>query len=334
MSLIFSGETLSEALRQIDHAQDERRILFLPDELDVYTVTAVIDSLPAIDAVRRVCKDRPVSITEVGREIFVEYEPTTVHLRPVVVDGKRVPLPALLLADDVSDSLASVQQLARHMVYFNRLSPQERVYLHLDNTAYFQGETIWYAAYVTDDNGLPEPMSRILYVELLSPTGVILQQQKLRIEHGRCHGAFPLVDLSVKKAIDRRGATNLPSGYYQIRAYTHSMLNFDDAAIFSRVIPVYQFPKQDGHYDNPVVAAYPYHEILRPEPEKEKPRGVIVSFYPEGGHLIAGVPCVIAFKATDCNGLGINIDGMRTSNGAPVTLTPQHRGMGRFNWLT
>ena len=152
VSLIFSGETLSEALRQIDHAQDERRILFLPDELDVYTVTAVIDSLPAIDAVRRVCKDRPVSITEVGREIFVEYEPTTVHLRPVVVDGKRVPLPALLLADDVSDSLASVQQLARHMVYFNRLCPQERVYLHLDNTAYFQGETIWYAAYVTDDN--------------------------------------------------------------------------------------------------------------------------------------------------------------------------------------
>ena len=46
VSLTFRGEPLSEALRQIDHAQDERRILFLPDELEAYTVTAVIDSLP------------------------------------------------------------------------------------------------------------------------------------------------------------------------------------------------------------------------------------------------------------------------------------------------
>ncbi len=232
------------------------------------------------------------------------------------------------------DDLARLRYLASYYNYFLRVCPRERVYLHFDNTAYFQGETIYYAAYVTDDTGLHAPASRVLYVDLLSPTGVIIKQHKLKIVGGRCHGAFQLVDTSVREAIDRRGAVNLPSGYYQIRAYTHSMLNFDDAAIFSRVIPVYQFPEREGYYDNPVVGEYPYHEIFRPQPPRQKPKGLTLSFFPEGGHLISGIPCNIAFKATDDNGLGVNIDGLRTKDGKAVTLSPQHRGMGSFEWQT
>ena len=152
------------------------------------------------------------------------------------------------LSAQTVDDVNKLATYAVHINYFNQLCPQERVYLHLDNTAYFQGETIFYAAYVTDDLGSPNPTSKVLYVELISPTGVILKQHKLKIEQGRCHGAFQLVDTSVKVAIDRRGAANLPSGYYQIRAYTRAMLNFNDAGIFSRVIPVYQFPEREGHY--------------------------------------------------------------------------------------
>jgi len=232
------------------------------------------------------------------------------------------------------DNLAKLRYLASYYNYFLRVCPRERVYLHFDNTAYFQGETIYYAAYVTDDAGFPAPASRILYVDLLSPTGVIIKQHKLKIVSGRCHGAFQLVDASVKEAIDRRGAAILPSGYYQIRAYTHSMLNFDDAAIFSRVIPVYQFPEREGHYDDPVVGEYPYHEIFRPETSKQKTEGLTLSFFPEGGHLVSGIPCNIAFKATDSNGLGVNIDALRTKDGQNITLSPQHRGMGCFEWLT
>ena len=38
---------------------------------------------------------------------------------------------------------------------------QEKVYLHFDNNCYFQGDTIWYKAYVVlaDDNS-PQPLSR------------------------------------------------------------------------------------------------------------------------------------------------------------------------------
>ncbi|MBR4365596.1 MAG: hypothetical protein IKP43_02315, partial [Bacteroidaceae bacterium] len=35
-----------------------------------------------------------------------------------------------------------------HVLYFNQYYPQEKVYLHLDNTGYFKDETIWFKAYV------------------------------------------------------------------------------------------------------------------------------------------------------------------------------------------
>jgi len=38
---------------------------------------------------------------------------------------------------------------------FGKTIPQEKVYVHMDNTCYFQGDTIWFAAYTrqTTDRG-------------------------------------------------------------------------------------------------------------------------------------------------------------------------------------
>ena len=45
--------------------------------------------------------------------------------------------------------------------------PQEKVYLHLDNTCYFLGDTIWYKGYVTrSDKGTLTDLSKILNVVL------------------------------------------------------------------------------------------------------------------------------------------------------------------------
>ena len=32
---------------------------------------------------------------------------------------------------------------------FNKVVPQEKVYLHFDNMGYFENETLWFKAYVT-----------------------------------------------------------------------------------------------------------------------------------------------------------------------------------------
>nr|MCR4835684.1 hypothetical protein [Bacteroidaceae bacterium] len=95
------------------------------------------------------------------------------------------------------------------------LPVQEKVYLHFDNNCYFLGDTIWYKAYVVlaDDNS-PEPLSRILYVELLNEQGYLMERQQLVINKlGQADGCFAISD-------------TLFAGYYEVRAYTKWMLNF------------------------------------------------------------------------------------------------------------
>ena len=47
-----------------------------------------------------------------------------------------------------------ISALAKRADMFNQVLSQEKVYLHFDNTGYFEGETIWFKAYLTtsDDN--------------------------------------------------------------------------------------------------------------------------------------------------------------------------------------
>ena len=241
----------------------------------------------------------------------------------------------LLLCSAASAQQSTLQEQAKailmqgaHINHFNRLCPQEKVYLHFDNTAYFQGETIWFSAHVTKATEGTVADSKVLYVELLSPTGVVLRQQKLEVVNGRCHGSLPLVDASVEEANAKRGVLSYPSGYYEVRAYTRAMLNFDAHGCFSRVFPVYKAPEKEGDYTNPQMDIYKGSGIERPETAENKELNI--DFLPEGGHLIMGVPNRIAFKATGQNGLGVTIESITLADGTPLPLSPQHFGMGSF----
>ena len=244
-------------------------------------------------------------------------------------------LSSLLLCCVASAQQPTMQEQAQAILmhgayinHFNRLCPQEKVYLHFDNTAYFQGETIWFSAHVAKATEGTVADSKVLYVELLSPTGVVLRQQKLQVIDGRCHGSFPLVDASVAEANAKRGVLSYPSGYYEVRAYTRAMLNFDSQGCFSRVFPVYKAPEKEGDYANPQMDIYKGSGIERPEtPERT---ALTIDLLPEGGHLVLGVPNRIAFKATGQDGLGVDVDSLTLADGTPLPLTPQHRGMGSF----
>lgn len=113
VSMKFKGVTLSEALRQIDQVQSDKRIVFLFDDLEIFTVTTTIHDLPVIDAVRKVCGSNPVSVTETGDYIFVEYILKTVHLDPVVVTGEQTFSTPPFDADS-TDSSTSVSRRSAH----------------------------------------------------------------------------------------------------------------------------------------------------------------------------------------------------------------------------
>lgn len=160
--------------------------------------------------------------------------------------------------------------------------PQEKVYLHLDNTGYFDGETIFFKAYVIrSDSETYTDISRVLYVELLNPGGDVIATRKCAIVDGQANG-----EIKLEKVFG--------AGFYEIRAYTRYMSNWGNAACFSRVIPIFDSPKNDGDYSN--------REIKDPGHRKRLPSyrdGVAeggVSLYPEGGRLVMGLKSTVAFQ--------------------------------------
>ena len=76
----------------------------------------------------------------------------------------------LLWGQNPPTSNKTAKDWATQVEKFGKGLPQEKVFLHIDNTCYFVGDTIWYKGYVTrtDRNTLTD-LSRILYVELFTP---------------------------------------------------------------------------------------------------------------------------------------------------------------------
>ena len=246
---------------------------------------------------------------------------------------------SLLVSFNVS--AGNIDDIRRALELSSQTQVQEKVYVHTDNECYFVGDTLWYKAYVVRaDQLVPTDMSRILYVELLSPDGLLVERQHIIISaNGFTCGQFVLTD-------------SLYSGYYELRAYTRWMLNFntghrryskqdtwffynkDMAAdfyrtwddLYSRVFPVYSKSDKPGDYDERRMYQRPKQEI--PQPKKDK---LLVSFYPEGGHLIAGVENRVAFEAVDQYGEAINISGVISgSDGQSQTIRTEHMGRGMF----
>ena len=204
-------------------------------------------------------------------------------------------------AQEVANPFEQIVGRMNHVALFQKAYPQEKAYLHFDNTGYFENERMYFKCYVTrSDTGKPSDISRVLYVDLLNPSGVVMKQLKLRLEHGEAHGDFMLDSLYT-------------AGFYEVRAYTRYMLNFGDAACFSRVFPVFLKPKTEGDYSNPQIDNYAYFQRLperfnQPDSvatldplkrKKRKAHGYSVNVYPEGGKMVKGLFSRVAFTVSD-----------------------------------
>jgi len=110
-----------------------------------------------------------------------------------------------------------VQELKEKTAAHRVQAEAEKIYLHLGRSLFFPGEDIWFKAYVRDGaTHEPSRQSDILYVELLSPRGDVLQKRTLLAKDGSAPGDFSL-------------PPNAPGGLYTIRAYTNWMRNTGEA---------------------------------------------------------------------------------------------------------
>ena len=159
---------------------------------------------------------------------------------------------------------------------------QEKVYLHLDNTGYFDGETIRFKAYVLrSDSESYTDISRVLYVELLNPSGDVIAMRKCAIVDGQANG-----EIKLEKVFG--------AGYYEIRAYTRYMTNWGNAACFSRIIPIFDTPKQDGDYSNRTIEDISHRKRL--PNYRDGGQGGRIGIYPEGGRMVKGLRGAVAFQ--------------------------------------
>ena len=220
---------------------------------------------------------------------------------------------------------AGVLSYMKRAMMFSQTMPQEKVYLHFDNTGYFKGETIWFKGYVVRaDNGMPTNMSAVLYVELVNPSGDVVETRKLPIQNGTAYGDIKLDSLYT-------------TGFYEVRAYTRYMTNWGNGGIFSRVFPVFKSPDKEGDYSKMVMDDFGYRKRLpnmRMDDEQNNSRsGIKVRFYPEGGKLVRGVPNRVAFLVTDKTGMTMETRGALLDDRREeiTTVSTVREGKGMFD---
>ena len=215
-----------------------------------------------------------------------------------------------------------LKSYVRNIETFNKYFPQEKVYLHFDNTGYFRGETIWFKAYVLrDDRSTWTDLSKVLYVELLSPGGGIVDSKKLYLKNGQANSNFKLDSLFY-------------AGFYEVRAYTRYMLNWDEGGIFRRVLPIFASPKKEGDYSNPQMIEHAYQKRI---PQQRNHDGTTeklnVKFYPEGGTLVQGLESNVAFEITGREGKAEDLQGTLVyPDGKTMDVSTKREGRGVFSY--
>lgn len=251
--------------------------------------------------------------------------------------------------DNRSPLLRKVPQkfydLVDHIERFGRSLPQEKVYIHMDNTCYYAGDTIWFSAYSRQTcNGKPSQISGVLYVELLNHEGYLVERKLVEMFSGRGCGNFVLDKESY-------------GGYYELRAYTRWQLNWglhehkratisdewfmtkeqqwnfyrDYDKLYSRVFPVYDAPSHKGEYGDNMT----YRTMRRKYKHDPHDSKIIVSLFPEGGNLVEGLPCRVAFEAAWDDGKEVegtlSVKGGKTVNQQDKILArTERRGRGSF----
>ena len=207
---------------------------------------------------------------------------------------------------------SSLEGWKEHLDLFGKNIPQEEVFVHMDNTCYFAGDTLYFKAYVRrSDTGKLTNLSQLLYAELWNQEGYMLERRLVRLRHGQGAGSFVLDD-------------SLYGGFYELRAYTRWQLNWgeyqhphtwpaeqwffnkkmakefyrDYEKLYCRIFPLYDKPEVPGVYNHDMTER-PHMRYFRTEVKKDPP---VLNLYPEGGVIVEGTKARVAFEANEADG--------------------------------
>ncbi|HUW92563.1 MAG TPA: hypothetical protein VMV74_05330 [Bacteroidales bacterium] len=172
----------------------------------------------------------------------------------------------------------------RFSEYVNAI-PFEDIYVHSDRDSYTAGESVWFRIYLFDrGSGNLSDRSSLAYVEILDPYSRPVAQAKTVLEKGTGAALLELPD-------------TLTNGSYTLRAFTNRMKSFMPDGCFMKNITVVN-PFNDRFLNFRVFG----------KTSEEKP--FRVSFYPEGGKLIAGLSCRLGITVLNKYGMPAGCSGV------------------------
>lgn len=178
---------------------------------------------------------------------------------------------------------------------------QERIFIHTNAQVFVSGETFRFSAFtLSHHTGKLSELSKILYVQLVGEEGPVFEQ-KIRLESGRGSGEFFVNSL-------------LPTGRYQLLAYTRWMQNFGD------------------YFQLPLTIINPFEAEL---PEFRKDSLVQISFYHPNEHLIHEIKAQVGFRIACPVGSPMIKEGkiIDATGNVVHSFIPGKQGDGMFDFL-
>lgn len=183
---------------------------------------------------------------------------------------------------------------------------REVVYMQLNKSTYITGESIGFTAYVMDKKDKkPSLLTTNLYVSIEDKNQNILKQKLIKVTDGVASNTFEVDSV-------------FASGYYNIKAYTNWMLNFNEQNFYTESIRIIN-PDNDEYVEETVVV-----------------NTIDAQFLPESGHLLNGVINNIGVVIKDNLGFGIpNATGevVDKNNEVLSSFETNQFGIGKFQLL-
>lgn len=156
---------------------------------------------------------------------------------------------------------------------------REIPHLHLNKTTFFNGEELWFKAYVLEQNSEKlHPTSTNLYVSLFDSTGKLQRQQLVALKNGMGQGSI---------ALD----STLTADKYYLKASTNWMRNFGDDTSYSQEITLINSSEKSSTALAKDQNDYYEFKLL-----------------PEGGQLVANIQNNVGILLKDQNNMGVAIE--------------------------
>lgn len=129
---------------------------------------------------------------------------------------------------------------------------KEKVYLHTNHVYFKPGEDLFFKVYLLNAAlQIPSTLSKVVYVEVINPAGVVVKKLKYEVSDGYAEGHY-FFDMATT------------GGVYKLRAYTSWMMNEKETTWFTKEITVQKLiaPRMLMKLDFPRKGYGPGEEVL------------------------------------------------------------------------